>query len=420
MTVKENKTLGEKIITDTLPSGLKCYIMPKVAYREKMAAVGVHYGSADIAFCKDGQTIRTPKGTAHFIEHKLFEEEWGNVFEEFTKNGANANAFTNANQTVYYFSCMDQFEKNLGLLLDFVQSPYFPEDSAEREKDIIGQEIAMYNDDPSWIAYFNMLKAMYKKHGVRYSIAGSEQSIAKIHERVLYDSYHAFYSPESMSVFCTGDVDEKTCMEHIREHWHSKGRQKAETVEEAEPFEIERQYVEAEMDVARPMFQLGYKCLPSSKEECKQKFCMRIVLDLLFANSSKAFQMLQERDLLFGELGYQFLSGRGYGFVAISGVSNQPKEAADVINQSIWHMQKEGVSEEAFQRVKKKQIGRFIRGFNSLSAITMSQMELALHGDDLLAGFSQLQAVEKKDAEDLLRQEFHPERLVLSVIKRGE
>ena len=115
---------------------------------------------------RDGEKICFPQGTAHFIEHKLFQQEWGDAFARFTQNGASANAFTDGDRTVYYFTCSDKFTENLRLLLDFVQKPYFTKEDTEREKDIIVSEITMYEDDPMWVGYYQMLECMYVKKDI--------------------------------------------------------------------------------------------------------------------------------------------------------------------------------------------------------------------------------------------------------------
>ena len=133
-------------------NGLQYYILPQKDFRDKMAAVVVKRGG-DHIFWKDkyGEDITFPAGVAHFIEHKLFQQEWGDAFTKFAQNGASANAFTDGDKTVYYFTCREKFVENLKILLDFVQNPYFTKEDTEQEKSIITSEITMYDDDPNWV-----------------------------------------------------------------------------------------------------------------------------------------------------------------------------------------------------------------------------------------------------------------------------
>ena len=161
----------EKTEQGKTKNGLRYYLFPRTGFGEQMAAVLVQRGANHLFWKgRDGEKICFPQGTAHFIEHKLFQQEWGDAFARFTQNGASANAFTDGDRTVYYFTCSDKFTENLRLLLDFVQKPYFTKEDTERERDIIVSEITMYEDDPMWVGYYQMLECMYGKHPIRNRI----------------------------------------------------------------------------------------------------------------------------------------------------------------------------------------------------------------------------------------------------------
>ena len=171
----------EKTEQGKTKNGLRYYLFPRTSFGEQMAAVLVQRGANHLFWKgRDGEKICFPQGTAHFIEHKLFQQEWGDAFACFTQNGESANAFTDGDRTVYYFTCSDKFTENLRLLLDFVQKPYFTKEDTEREKDIIVSEITMYEDDPMWVGYYQMLECMYGKHPIRNRIAGTAETVAEI------------------------------------------------------------------------------------------------------------------------------------------------------------------------------------------------------------------------------------------------
>ena len=171
-----------------------------------MAAVVVKRGADHLLWRKtDGTTLTFPQGTAHFIEHKMFQQEWGDAFMAFAQNGAEANAFTDAEKTVYYFTCREGFGENLKLLLEFVQNPYFTEEDTEQEKEIIVSEITMYQDDPSWRGYYKLLEGMYAVHPVKEQIAGTAESVGKITADILQKAYEVYYTTEEMALVCVGD-----------------------------------------------------------------------------------------------------------------------------------------------------------------------------------------------------------------------
>src|SRR6476620_10614708 len=157
--------IQEELYHEKLPNGLNVYILPKKGFNKSYATFTTKYGSVDNHFMPLGKNefLKVPDGIAHFLEHKLFEKEDGDVFQQFSKQGASANAFTSFTRTAYLFSSTSDFEQNLTTLVNFVQEPYFSEKTVEKEKGIIGQEIQMYQDNPDWRLYFGLIDSLFVK-----------------------------------------------------------------------------------------------------------------------------------------------------------------------------------------------------------------------------------------------------------------
>ncbi|MDP4170520.1 MAG: pitrilysin family protein, partial [Bacillota bacterium] len=192
--------LQEELYFEKMSNGLHVYILPKKGFNKTYATFTTKYGSVDNTFVPLGKEefVKVPDGIAHFLEHKLFEKEDGDVFQQFSRQGASANAFTSFTRTAYLFSSTSSVEKNLETLIDFVQDPYFTEKTVEKEKGIIGQEITMYDDNPDWRLYFGLIQNLYKNHPVKIDIAGTIESISHITKDWLYECYHTFYHPSNM------------------------------------------------------------------------------------------------------------------------------------------------------------------------------------------------------------------------------
>ena len=193
-------------------SGLNILVYEMDGFSTTQAMFGTKYGSINTQFktASDNNYCTVPEGIAHFLEHKLFENEDCDVFDLYAKTGANANAYTSFDKTCYFFSCSDHFQESLEILLSFVQSPYFTPESVAKEQGIIGQEIRMCDDDPGWRVLFNMLCGLYQKHPVRIDIAGTIDSIAQITDELLYRCYRTFYNLHNMVLAVAGNckVDE--------------------------------------------------------------------------------------------------------------------------------------------------------------------------------------------------------------------
>jgi predicted Zn-dependent peptidase len=210
--------LDETLYFETLDNGLKVYILPKQGFNKTFVTFTTKYGSVDNEFVPLGKNefVRVPDGIAHFLEHKMFEKEDGDVFQQFSRQGASANAFTSFNRTAYLFSSTDQVMKNLETLVDMVQTPYFTEQMVEKEKGIIGQEIMMYNDNPDWRLYYGVIENLYKNHPVKIDIAGTVESIAKITAEQLYECYRTFYHPSNMLLLAVGNVSPEEVISFLK------------------------------------------------------------------------------------------------------------------------------------------------------------------------------------------------------------
>src|SRR3954466_11613071 len=220
----EFNQIQEEIYHEKLENGLEVFILPKKGFNKTYATFTTKYGSIDNHFMplEKSEFLKVPDGIAHFLEHKLFEKEDGDVFQQFSKQGASANAFTSFTRTAYLFSSTSNVEQNLETLMDFVQEPYFSEKTVEKEKGIIGQEITMYDDNPDWRLYFGLIQNLYRNHPVKIDIAGTIESISHITKDWLYECYNTFYHPSNMLLFITGPVDPESFMNQVKENQSKK------------------------------------------------------------------------------------------------------------------------------------------------------------------------------------------------------
>ncbi|MDD3394614.1 MAG: pitrilysin family protein [Anaerotignum sp.] len=415
--MKGNDTDKNGTVWTKLSSGMDCYFFPMPNYEEKMAAIVVKAGSNFLA-CSDGRAekpLQFPEGTAHFIEHRLFRQRWGDAFATFSKKGASANAFTDPQKTVYYFSCQENFFENLHLLLSFVQNPYFLEEETEQEKSIIESEITMYDDDPDWRVYYQLLQAMYHRHPIRIPIAGDHKAMKKIDYKVLQQAYDCMYTPDRFSLICGGDIPVRKIIEAAG--MIKKGKTGKKPLFEREPEEIKESYVEGKLGISRPIFQIGFKMTPVGEGVLRQRILMSILLDILTGESSAFFQEAYFKKYLDEPLGQAYFSGEGYAFCVFSGTGERGKEVSELLLQHLERLCNEGVQENDFRRIRKKQIGRFIRRSQSVSGMVLGQMEWALEDASAGEAFHLIKSVKKIEVDRLLRNALVKEKMVLSVMR---
>jgi len=423
MQIIENLNVKEKLYIEKLENGLTVLIIPKKGIRKKYAMWATHYGSIDNKFVVPGEENITevPDGIAHFLEHKMFEQENGtNSLDVLTALGVNANAYTTNNYTTYLFEATDNFYPALDELMDYVQKPYFTDENVEKEKGIIAQEIKMYDDYPDWVVYMNALKNMYKNNPIRIDIAGDVESIYKIDKEVLYKCYNTFYNPSNMVMCFSGDFEPKELIKEIKKRLIEKPNQgEIKRIYNEEPEEIVEKRIEQKMEVSMPIFVIGIKDKLPSKEQdlVKKHIAIEILLNMIIGKSSKLYKELYDGELLISEpfLDYEFTSN--YAHIAITGSSKNPDKVLEKVEEEIERLKKEGLDLEHFERIKNMLYGNAVKEFNNVSDISrmfISDYFKGVNSFDYLENYKQ---VTTEYTLEILKEVFLKEKTVISIVK---
>ncbi|WP_175638906.1 EF-P 5-aminopentanol modification-associated protein YfmH [Metabacillus schmidteae] len=404
--------LQESLYYEKMDNGLDVYVLPKKGFNKTYATFTTKYGSIDNTFVplnKD-EMIQVPDGIAHFLEHKLFEKEDGDVFQQFSKQGASANAFTSFTRTAYLFSSTSQVERNLETLIDFVQDPYFSEKTVEKEKGIIGQEINMYDDNPDWRLYFGLIQNLFHHHPVRIDIAGTIDSIAKITKDSLYECYHTFYHPSNMLLFVVGAVDPEKILQQVRENQQKKNFTAQSEIKRDFPAEPETVFKEIEklkMNVQSSKCLVGLKAKKPNRtgeELLRYELSMNILLDMLFSKSSTNHEELYKEGLIDDTFSYDYTEESGFGFAMIGGDTEDPDRLAEKIKQILFKAKNDGVDFSTFEATKKKKIGAFLRAINSPEYIANQFTRYAFNEMNLFDVVPTLESLSKEDMTNVLNE----------------
>lgn len=411
---------GDNCVYVKHPSGLDIYICEMEGFSTVEALFGTKYGSINTMFkMRDDKEYTTvPEGIAHFLEHKLFENEDCDVFELYAKTGASGNAYTSFDRTCYLFSCSKNYQESLKILLDFVQKPYFTKASVDKEQGIIGQEIQMTNDNPEWRVFFNMLRCMYHNHPVKIDIAGTIESIAQIDADLLYKCYNTFYNLNNMVLSVAGNVkvDEvlAICDEYLKQ-CEDKG---LETVFPEEPETIVKSEIYEKQPVGTPIFHIGYKCTPcSERERLIQNIAMGIGSSIITDVSSPMYQKLLKEGVLNSTFGGEIFCGDGYFSVIFAGESNDPVKVRDSIVAEVKNMCENGISEKVFQRIKKSMYGAMIRQLNNVEAVAGMMLGAHMSGVSPYDMIDMISEITSDTVLDYMRRELREDRLVMSVVE---
>ncbi|SHF53067.1 EF-P 5-aminopentanol modification-associated protein YfmH [Ornithinibacillus halophilus] len=402
--------INETLYKEELDNGLTVFLLPRPEMSKAYGIFSTDYGSIDQTFVPLGEEEKTtvPEGIAHFLEHKLFEKEDRDVFADFGKQGASANAYTSFTKTAYLFSATNHIEDNVKTLIDFVQDPYFSEQSVEKEKGIIAQEIKMYDDQPDWQSFMGTIKGMFKNHPVNVDIAGTVESINKITKDDLYTCYNTFYHPENMVLFIAGNFEPDSMLQLIKENQAAKKFEKMEEIKRDfpnEPEEVAMSENKMIMPVSVAKCTIGIKESVSEldADQFIQKDLLQdMIISYLFAKSGKFYQQLYDENLIDDSFYYETSLEKNFGYSLIGGNTHDPEKFVSKLKQLLLSTQDMTISEKDFERMKKKKIGQLLRAMNSLEFIASKYIHYHMQGVDFFTLINKIQELQLEDANGFL------------------
>ncbi|MEE1043505.1 MAG: pitrilysin family protein [Clostridia bacterium] len=419
----EDKRLNEVLYKGVHKSGLTVYVLPKKEHSKSYAAFATNYGSIDYRFIIPGEKEYTeiPDGVAHFLEHKLFEQPDGsNAFDSYSMTGANANAFTSFNSTVYLYSCTDKYYENLEILLDFVSNPYFTKENVDKEQGIIGQEIRMYDDDPGWRVFFNLLDCLYVNHPVKKDIAGTVESIGEIDKDLLYKCYNTFYNPTNMILFACGNVECDKIEELVDKYVTANPNTEIKRYLPEEPKAINKKYKEQKLSISTPLFQIGFKDTDvgyGGTKLLRKEIITSILLEILVGEGSDLYNTMYTEGLINDSFDADFEAEISYGFSSFSGESADPDKVLDTMLKAFSEIE---FNEEEFERAKRVEIARYLRMWNSVEGVSNTMVSDLFKGINIFEYSDIVKNITLDDVKLRFKEHFDEKNCAMSVIKPYE
>ena len=420
MQIIENNKIKEKVYIEKLENGLTIMAFPKKT-KKKYIIWSTNFGSIDNKFCINGsdELIKVPDGIAHYLEHKLFEQENGrNSLDALTTIGVDANAFTTNDHTAYLFECTDNFDEALEEFMDYVQNPYFTDENVEKERGIIEQEIMMYDDYPEWVVYMNLMKAMYKNNEINIDVAGTKETIAEIDKDKLYTIYNTFYRPENMVLVVCGNFIPEEIIPKLKSMITMKSRDfSVKRVYNEEPKEIVKNYIEQKMDISMPIVMIGYKDTNFEDSKVKRDLGIGILGNLLFSKSTKLFENLYENGKIIDEPSIDYEFSKTFEHVLIQIKTDYVEDVLNELNNEINNLKNNGISQDDFERVKKLIYGYLVKDYSDVSTIATNLVEEYFMEINPFEYFEEFNSITKDYVESILNEVFVEDKRVVSVIK---
>lgn len=413
--------LDERVYECDHSSGLHIQVIPKKGFNKKFAVITTDFGSVNTEYTRNGIKKTIPDGTAHFLEHKMYEQPDIDVMSRFSALGADCNAATGFSKTYYYFSCTENFDACLDLLLKHVYEPYFTEENVEKEKGIIIQEIDMYLDDPFYVGGQDLMRLIYKHNPVKNEIAGTEESVRSITPEMLYACHDAFYRPSNMCLTVVGDVDPETVYEAVsRARISVKSDDAILKLLPDEPKELAGKFYERRMETSLPIFNFGFKDDPgkyTGRSRMIRKHAGNMARELVFGPSSELYKTLYER----GYINYEFYTAydleRDYSMLSITGESEHIREIRACTEEYISKLLKTGVDSRSFRIMRNAMVGSELRSFDSVAYIGRIFGQYYLQGVDAFDYFTSCGTITEDDVNTVISDILSGD-MAVSVVER--
>ncbi len=417
MELIENKQIDEKIYIETLENGMKVIIIPKENTNKKYIVWGTKFGSIDNHFIdpESGEEIKVPDGVAHYLEHKMFEQENGvDSLYKLQALGLDANAYTTNDHTAYLFTGTENFYEGLDELMDYVQHPYFTDENVEKERGIIGQEIQRYDDEPVWSLYINSMKCLYKNNPITIDPAGTIETISHITKETLYSCYNTFYHPTNMTMCIAGDFKSEEIIEEIKKRL-LKHDKEGEIKRFYPPYEedINEKYKEKKMNVNMPIFMIGYRDFMKDMNKVKKDLAVKIIFNSIIGKCSKTYKSLYDEGLIMSELDCDFEFSDQYSHALFSGESKEPKKVYDII---INALQNEKITTEDFERSKKRIYGEIVTQYEDVEEVGRMFLSDSIRGINSLEYINEINKITLDEIKDIQNKMFKLDKSILSVV----
>jgi len=410
--------LRERMELSTLDNGLRICWIPKEGFSKTFAILATQYGSVDQSFSLDGKRYDTPAGVAHFLEHKMFEEQDGNALQKFSKIGSSPNAFTSQVMTAYHFSCTNRLAENLSILLKFVFTPYFTAENVQKERGIIAQEIGMMNDTPSWRTYIGLFQGLYHTHPVRIPIAGSVESIEEITPEILYTCHKAFYSPRNMALIVCGTADFNEICRLAEKYSPKQAPVIGERLYGRRRDVINESIVLNTMNVSQPQFLLGFRDQPlgEKKSYLRRSISGDLAVRVLCGDTSALYARLYEQGLINRNFSSDYTLIPEGAAALFGGESRDPQAVRNAIEREIARLAQEGVDEKVFYRMKKAVYGLYLRILDAPELYARQEVAALFHGEHYPDFAALTETIGPKDVQAMYARWALHDRSCLSLV----
>ncbi len=330
-------------------------------------AIGIWIGA--------GSRYETKKnnGISHFLEHLLFKGTQKRSCQQLTQAiegiGGSFNGFTSEEATCYLVKVMSK-HLNIGMdiLSDMVKNPLLKKEDIEKERNVIAQEIKMYEDLPSHYVHEIFDELLWPNHPLGRNIAGTLESLASIQRKGIFDYWKEYYQAKNMVLTIVGNYQENEVRKLAERHLGKIGKGKRQ------------QFLSAKEKEKSPGVKLVFKkteqvhlCLGGRgfAQNHPDRYGLSILATILGGNmSSRLFREVREKRSLAYEIRAESMQYHDTGaFVISAGTApTKAKESVAVILGELKKIKEKKVKENELKRTKEFLLGQLLLGLEDSSS----------------------------------------------------
>ncbi|MEE3257638.1 MAG: pitrilysin family protein [Candidatus Latescibacterota bacterium] len=376
--------LGEMVYHDRFGAGLDFWAVPRPGWRQKAALLRVDYGSVDLGVSPlaADRVVWTPSGTAHFLEHRLFEKSYGDIADRFSSLGAEVNASTSFTATIFTMTCVENFTANLELLFELVFDLQLAPGDIEREREIIDRELRLGSDDPEWVGFLRGLKALYGDVPLSWDMAGSAESLQQIKADALTLCHDVYYRPQNMGLYICGDFDLISTCASIETNLAKYNRTSPgwEKVERAVQKPLPQASGAMVLPINRPYVLYFYgdeRAGMRGRELLSRELALELALDIAFGPASDFFA--EYYGLIAGDaFGAEVYAEPTFCFCAIGGYTQHGERLGAEVAATLTRL--DSLIELDFDRAKRKAYGQLLRSYEQVDQMADLLCSAAISG----------------------------------------
>ena len=337
---------------------------------------------------KNGSRNELPQenGVSHYIEHMMFKGTENRtarqIAEEMDALGGQINAYTTKEYTCYHTRVLDKhIDRALDVMSDMLLHPLIAEEDVQKERNVITEEIYMYDDAPEELVHDALQDAIWRDTSLGMPILGTEETIAAFDAAFIRAYYERNYHQKNIVLSVAGNFAEEEMLGKLNE---KLGKWKRETpfVQQDTHADYQTAQVEKEKDIEQVHICLAF---PGLTREHPQKYALAI-FNTLFGGgmSSRLFQKIREENGLTYSI-YSYTTAfadTGIFTICASMNPNQTKRVFELIAEELKEVTAEAFPEQLIAVTKEQMISNFIIGTEStLNRMTSAGASLLLRGE---------------------------------------